>query len=120
MRKEEKRLRRKRSIRRKISGSAEKPRMSVHKSLKNISVQIVDDVENKTLCSVSTLSSNVRGKLKTSTRKNIKAAEILGEEIAKIAAEKKITKIVFDRSGYNYHGAVKALADAARKGGLKF
>jgi large subunit ribosomal protein L18 len=120
MKKLQRRLRRKRAIRRKISGSAEKPRMSVHKSLKNITVQLIDDIENKTLCSMSTLSPKVRERLTAPTRKNNKAAEVLGEEIAKLAAEKKITKVVFDRSGYTYHGAVKALADAARKGGLQF
>ena len=120
MKKEQRRLRRKKSIRKKISGSMEKPRMSIHKSLKNISVQIINDIENKTLCSASTLSPKVREKLSAATRKNIKAGEVLGEEIARLAAEKNITKVVFDRSGYTYHGAVKALADAARKGGLKF
>ncbi|MGB2662186.1 MAG: 50S ribosomal protein L18 [Candidatus Omnitrophota bacterium] len=120
MKNEERRLRRKRSIRRKVSGSPERPRMSVHKSHKNINVQIIDDVGNKTLCSLSTLSPKVQEKLSAATRKNVKSAAVLGEEIAKIAAEKSITKVIFDRSGYNYHGAVKAIADAARKGGLQF
>ena len=108
MKKEQRRLRRKKSIRKKISGSMEKPRM------------IINDIENKTLCSASTLSPKVREKLSAATRKNIKAGEVLGEEIARLAAEKNITKVVFDRSGYTYHGVVKALADSARKGGLKF
>ena len=120
MKTEAKRIRRKRSIRRKIFGSAERPRMSVHKSLKNISVQIIDDVQNKTLCSLSTLSPKMKEKIKAKTYKSVNSAKMLGEEIAKIAAQKNIKKIVFDRSGYQYHGAVKALADAAREGGLEF
>jgi large subunit ribosomal protein L18 len=120
MKKEARRLRRKRSIRRKVFGSAERPRMSVHKSLKNISVQIIDDIQNKTLCSLSTLSPRVREKLDSKTRKNAKFAKVLGGEIAKIAVEKGITKVVFDRSGYNYLGAIKTLADAARENGLQF
>jgi large subunit ribosomal protein L18 len=120
MKRDKQRSRRKMSVRRKIFGGPEKPRMSVHKSLKNISVQLIDDIENKTLCSLSTLSPKVREKLTAPTRKSIKAAEVLGEEIAKIAAGKNIKKVVFDRSGYMYHGSIKALADAARKGGLQF
>jgi large subunit ribosomal protein L18 len=120
MRKEQKRIRRKRSIRRKVSGTAERPRMSVHRSLKNINVQIVDDIQNKTICSLSTLSPAIRGKADAKTRKNINFATALGEEIAKIAQEKGIKKVVFDRSGYRYLGAVKAFAEAARKGGLDF
>ncbi|MFQ5952577.1 MAG: 50S ribosomal protein L18 [Candidatus Omnitrophota bacterium] len=120
MEKEKRRTRRKRSIRRKIFGSPERPRMTVHKSLKNISVQIIDDVQNRTLCGLSTLSPKVREKLKTATCKGTNSAKVLGEEVAKAAIEKNIKKVVFDRSGYRYHGAVKALADAARESGLEF
>ncbi len=112
--------RRKKSIRKKIFGTAEMPRVCIHKSNKNINVQIVNDIEGKTLCSLSTLSTALREKLKTSTRKNIHSATVLGEEIAKLAVPKGITKVVFDRAGYRYHGGVKALADAARKNGLQF
>lgn len=112
--------RRKKSIRKKIFGTAEMPRVCIYKSNKNINVQIVNDTEGKTLCSLSTLSAALREKLKTSTRKNIHSATVLGEEIAKLAVPKGITKVVFDRAGYRYHGVVKALADAARKNGLQF
>ncbi|MFH1552742.1 MAG: 50S ribosomal protein L18 [Candidatus Omnitrophota bacterium] len=116
------RNRRKRSIRKKVVGNAERPRMSVHKSNRNIYVQIINDIEGKTLCGASTRLVEAKGKGKTSaiTRKNVNFASVLGEEIAKTASGKGIKKIVFDRAGYQYHGAVKALADAARKNGLQF
>ncbi|MBF0493938.1 MAG: 50S ribosomal protein L18 [Candidatus Omnitrophica bacterium] len=112
--------RRKTSIRKKVSGTAERPRMCVNKSLKNIYVQIIDDVQGKTLCGMNTLSSAVKEKIKTVTRKNTASAVALGEGIAKLAAAKGIKKVVFDRAGYKYHGVVKALADSARKNGLQF
>ncbi|MGB2630691.1 MAG: 50S ribosomal protein L18 [Candidatus Omnitrophota bacterium] len=120
MKREKQRSRRKMSVRRKIFGSPGKPRMSVHKSLKTITVQIIDDVQSKTICGLSTLTPSVREKLKAKSGKNIDAAKVLGTEIAKLAAEKNVKKIVFDRSRYLYHGAVKALAEAARKAGLEF
>jgi len=120
MNKEIKRERRRKSIRKKIFGTNERPRMCMHKSLKNIYVQIINDLKNETLCGLSTESSLIKGKVKGETRKNVKAANFLGEEIAKLAIEKGIKKIVFDRAGYRYHGKVKAFADAARKGGLEF
>jgi large subunit ribosomal protein L18 len=94
--------------------------MCVHKSNRNINVQLVDDVENKTLCSVSTLSGALKGKLKGSCRKGTACGTALGEEIAKAASSKGIKKVVFDRGGYRYHGVVKAIAEAARKNGLEF
>jgi len=94
--------------------------MSVHKTLKNITVQIIDDVDGRTLCGLSTLSEKVKSRIKTGTRKSVASAEVLGEEIAKEAKAKGISKVVFDRAGKRYHGAVKALADAARKNGLEF
>lgn len=112
--------RRRRSIRKRIFGSSEKPRMSIHKSNRNINVQIIDDVEGRTLCALSTLSGELRGKIKGPSRKTVKVAEALGESVAKIAAAKGITKVVFDRGGYKYHGVVKSFADAARKNGLIF
>ena len=117
---EKQRARRKKSVRRKIFGSPERPRMSVHKSLRNITVQIIDDVQNKTICGLSTLTPVVREKLKTKSYKNVDSAKVLGTEIAKLAIEKNVKKIVFDRSRYLYHGAIKALAEAAREEGLKF
>jgi len=120
MKKEKARARRKRSIRKKISGTGERPRMSIHKSLRNIYVQIIDDVEGRTLCGLSSRSQAVGGRVNTLTRKNVDVATMLGEEIAKIAVPKGIKKVVFDRSRYRYHGVVKAFADSARKNGLEF
>ncbi len=114
------RSRRKRSIRKRISGSPAKPRMCVHKSNRNINVQIIDDIEGKTLCSVSTLSDVLKSKLKSSCRKKVECGTALGEEVAKAASSKGIRKVVFDRGGYRYHGVVKAIAEAARKNGLEF
>jgi len=118
MRKEQKKARRKKSIRKRISGTSEKPRLCIHKSLKNLYAQVVDDVDGKTLCGLSTCSKAI--KTKGVSRKNIDAANMLGEEIAKIAVTKGLKKVVFDRSGYKYHGVVKAFADTARKNGLEF
>ncbi|MBD3426026.1 MAG: 50S ribosomal protein L18 [Candidatus Omnitrophica bacterium] len=112
--------RRKKSIRKKISGSSERPRMAVRKSNRNLFVSIIDDVEGKTLCGASTLSKEIKGKKAADTRKNLNFAEMLGEVIAKKAAEKGVKKVAFDRGGNHYHGVIKALADAARKNGLEF
>jgi len=114
------RTRRKKSIRKKISGTEARPRMSVHKSNRNIYIQIINDVEGRTLCGVSTRPSGSKGKTGAGTHKNINFAAALGEEIAKVAVKKGIKTVVFDRSGYRYHGVIKAVADAARKGGLEF
>ena len=105
-----------RSIRRKIVGTAERPRLSVYRSLKNIFVQIIDDNAGKTLVSASTIEKGS----KTENGSNIEAAKKVGEAIAKKALDKGIDTVVFDRSGYVYTGRVKALADAAREAGLKF
>ncbi len=120
MKKVMQKARRKKSIRKKISGTPEKPRMCIHKSLKNITVQVIDDISGKTVCGISSLSPALKDRFKAVTRKNINVATALGEEIAKAAMDKGIKEVVFDRSGYKYHGAVKALADAARKQGLQF
>ena len=112
--------RRKKSIRKKLSGTSERPRMCVHKSNKNIYVQIINDIEGKTLCGLLAKNTAFGKEVGTSTCKNIKFAEALGENIAKAAAEKGIKKVVFDRAGYRYHGVIKAIADAARKNGLEF
>lgn len=102
-------------LRNKITGTAERPRLLVKRSLKNISAQIIDDTVGKTLVAVTSAckSFNEYGG-------NIAAASNIGEQIAKLAAEKNITSVVFDRGGRQYHGRVKALADAAREGGLVF
>lgn len=102
-------------VRRKISGTAERPRLCVYRSNSNIYAQIIDDVAGKTLVQASTLDKEVKTKYS-----NKAAAKEVGTLIAKRATEKKITEIVFDRSGYIYHGVVKELAEAAREGGLKF
>ena len=110
--------RRRMRVRRKVSGTAECPRISVRRSLKHIYTQIVDDEKGETLVTVSTRTPEVRSEIGYGG--NIKAAEAVGMLLAKKAAEKQISRVVFDRGGRRYHGRVKALADAARKGGLQF
>ena len=102
-------------VRRKISGTAERPRLCVYRSNTNIYVQIIDDVAGNTIVSASTLDKEVKNK-----HANIEAAKEVGTLIAKRASEKNINEVVFDRGGYIYHGVVKNLAEAAREGGLKF
>ena len=109
----EKRLKIKRRIRGKISGTGERPRMSVFRSNKQIYVQIIDDLSGKTLVSASSLGMTDK------VTKKEEAAKV-GELVAQKAKDAGITTVVFDRNGYLYHGRVKELADAARKGGLKF
>ena len=104
------------SIRRKISGTAERPRLSVFRSLQNIFVQLIDDTTGNTLVSASTIEKGA----KIENGSNVEAAKKVGEAIAKKALEKGIDTVVFDRGGYIYTGRVKALADAAREAGLKF
>ena len=99
-------------IRGKISGTAERPRMSVVRSNKGIYVQVIDDLTGNTIVAAS--SKGLEGGTK------VEVAAKVGEEIAKRAMEKGVTEVVFDRNGYLFHGRVKSLADAARKGGLKF
>ena len=113
--KNESRLIRHARVRRKISGTPERPRLSVYKSLKGIYAQIIDDVNGKTLVAASTLDKEVKTKAS-----NVEAAKEVGELVAKRAAKAGIKTIVFDRGGYQYHGKVKALAEAAREGGLEF
>lgn len=102
-------------VRTKISGTAERPRLSVFRSNKGIYVQVIDDVAAKTLVSASTLDKEVKTKAS-----NIEAAKEVGELIAKRAIKAGIKTVVFDRGGYIYHGKVKALAEAAREAGLEF
>ena len=102
-------------VRRKISGTAERPRLCVYRSNSNLYVQIIDDVAGKTLAQASTLDKEVKTK-----HANKEAAKEVGTLIAKRALDKKIESVVFDRGGYIYHGVVKELAEAAREGGLKF
>lgn len=112
------RIRRHKSARKSLNGDTERPRLSVHRSLKNLSAQVIDDTKQSTLFSMSTNDKEVKAKFAYGG--NIKAAAFFGEIFAKKAVEKGITKVVFDRSGYLYHGRVKAFADSARKGGLQF
>ena len=107
--------RRHKRVRRKISGTAECPRLCIYKSNTNVYAQIIDDVAGNTLVSASTLDKEVKTK-----HANKEAAKEVGTLIAKRASEKKIKEVVFDRSGYIYHGVVKELAEAAREGGLQF
>ena len=112
------RERRKLRIRRKISGTPDQPRLTVFRSAKHIYAQVVDDVAGSTLAHSSTLSPAVRGELDEATKSD--AAKKVGAAIAKLLIAKGITKVVFDRNGYLYHGRVAALAEAAREAGLKF
>jgi len=105
-------------VRKIVSGTSARPRMNVYKSLNHIYVQIIDDFEGRTLAAASSNDRELKGKIKTGG--NIEAAKTVGVLAAKRAIEKGIKKIVFDRGGYPYHGRVKALADAAREGGLEF
>ena len=111
------RLRRKTRVRKKITGTSDKPRLNVFRSAKNISVQLIDDTAGSTLVSASTtekLFNDAKGK------GSVVGAKLIGEEIAKRASTKGVKDVVFDRSGYRYHGRVKALAEAAREKGLRF
>jgi large subunit ribosomal protein L18 len=112
------RERRKLRIRQKISGTSEQPRLSVFRSAKHIYAQVVDDVAGSTLAHASTLSRDVRGEVTAATK--LDAAKKVGHAIAKLLLAKGISKVVFDRNGYLYHGRIRALADAAREAGLKF
>jgi large subunit ribosomal protein L18 len=99
-------------IRRKLAGTAERPRLNVYRSLNHIYAQVIDDQAGVTIASASTI--------KVKTGGNIAAAKEIGKTIAELAKEKGVKKVVFDRGGYLYHGRIKALADAAREGGLEF
>lgn len=102
------------SKRKRVRGTPERPRLSVFKGNKHIYAQVIDDSEGKTLVASSTLKKGAKA------TSNIKAAEKIGEDIAQKAKSKGITKVVFDRGPFLYHGRIKALAEAARKGGLEF
>jgi large subunit ribosomal protein L18 len=111
-----KRLRRKRRISFKVKGTAERPRLAVFRSNSAFYAQVINDDAGKTLLALSTISKDLKGKTKN-TKEGVSA---LGEALAQKALTAKIDKVVFDRAGYLYHGKVKAFADGARKGGLKF
>ena len=113
------REKRKKRVRRKVLGTSERPRLSVFRSAKNIYAQIIDDTSFNTLVQVSTISKDVRDKVKGISG-NKEGASMIGKLIAQRAQEKGIKKVVFDRNGFLYHGRVKSLAEAAREGGLEF
>lgn len=115
--KNESRQRRKIRIRKKVHGTGERPRLVVFRSNMHIYAQIVNDVKGATLVSASTLSLS---KSEPGLHCNKSGAERVGKEIARLAKEKNISKVVFDRNGYIYHGRIKAVADGAREGGLEF
>lgn len=112
------RLQRHKRVRRKITGTTQRPRLCVFRSANNIYAQIIDDTNRVTLVSASTLDAEVKGAVNHTGNKE--AARKVGEMIAKKAVEKGITEVVFDRGGYLYHGRIQVLAEGAREAGLKF
>ncbi len=114
----ESRLNRKARIRKKLTGTTERPRLTVYKSLKHLHAQVIDDGSGKTLAHASTLSKELKGKLDDGDKKA--AAKQVGLLIAERCKAAKIEKVVFDRNGFPYHGRIAAIADGAREGGLQF
>jgi large subunit ribosomal protein L18 len=107
--------------RKRISGTKERPRLSVFRSVTHIYAQVIDDMSGQTLVSASTVEPTLKGAFDKAVRgSNIKGAEAIGKAIAERSIEKGITRVVFDRSGFLYHGRIRAVADAARKAGLDF
>jgi large subunit ribosomal protein L18 len=118
---EDRRYRIKLRLRKRISGDQDRPRLTVYRSLTHIYVQVIDDMTGKTVASAATTEAAVKSGLKGKTRGSNKAgAELIGQTIAQRLKDKGITKVVFDRNGYLYHGRIQAVADAARKAGLEF
>ncbi len=116
--KHKRRLRRKMRIRKRIFGTADRPRMSVFRSHKNIYVQLIDDLSGTTICEANT--RNVALQKSISYGGNQNAARLIGQEIAQRAKAKGVSRVLFDRNGYRFHGRLKALADAFQKEGIKF
>ena len=116
--KKERALRRKRRVRGKVVGTPHRPRLTVYRSLKHIYAQIVDDVNRKTITATASTGKAVRAQL-ASKAKKADVAKLVGRELARLAAEKGISQVVFDRNRYRYHGRVKAVADGLREGGVK-
>jgi large subunit ribosomal protein L18 len=107
--------------RKRIAGTKDRPRLSVFRSVTHIYAQVIDDMSGETLVSASTVEASVKGALDKGTRGgNVKGAEAIGTAIAQRSIEKGIKRVVFDRSGFLYHGRIRAVADAARKAGLEF
>ncbi len=116
--KRQRRARIRRRIRSTIRGTADQPRLSIYKSNKHVYAQLVNDRMGHTLAAASTKTEEIAGQIKDKTKQE--AAGIVGKHLAKLADDKGIDKVVFDRSGYKYHGVIEALADGAREGGLDF
>lgn len=112
--KQTRRARRKRGLRKKIIGTPERPRLTVFRSLQHMYAQVVDDMSGKTVAAASTVQD------KAAAGGNVKAAEVVGAAVAERAKAAGVTKVVFDRNGFHFHGRVKAVAEAARKAGLEF
>jgi large subunit ribosomal protein L18 len=107
--------------RKRISGTAERPRLNVFRSLSHIYAQVIDDLSGKTLVSASSVDPSLKGTFASGVRgTNLKGAEAIGKAIAERSMEKGIKRVVFDRGGFLYHGRIRAVADAARKAGLEF
>ena len=104
-------------IRKKVIGTPQRPRLNVYRSLNHIYVQVIDDLKGETLAAASTAEGKKDGRV---TGGNVASAKTVGKKIAELAKQKGITKVVFDRGGYIYHGRIKAVADAAREAGLQF
>ena len=115
----ERRTRKKARVRRKVYGTAERPRFTVFRSTRHVYAQIIDDAHGKTIVSASSLSKTLKDQVKSAPSEK-EVCRLVGMAAAKMALEKKISEVVFDRNGYLYHGRVKAVADGAREAGLKF
>jgi large subunit ribosomal protein L18 len=115
----ERRARRKKSVRRKISGTAERPRLTVYRSLSHIYAQVIDDAKMHTIVAASSADKDVKAKIDAASGK-IEESKIVGELLAQRAAAAGVKSVVFDRNGFIYHGRLKALADGAREAGLQF
>ena len=113
------RIRKKQHIRKKLIGTTQKPRLVVYKSLKHIYAQLVDDANQRTITGISSLTKDLKDEVAKAKNK-VEVAKIVGDRIGKKARDLKYDSVVFDRNGYIYHGRVKAVAEAARKVGLKF
>ena len=107
-------------LRKRVKGTGERPRLSLHPSVKHLEAQLVDDFEQKTLLGISTKSKEFKKMIGKDVASNVKAATTFGEWVAERAKQKGIQKVVFDRGGFLYHGRIKAFADAARSKGLQF
>jgi large subunit ribosomal protein L18 len=119
-RKSDRRLKRRRRVRKSVTGTSDRPRLSVFRSLRNVYAQIIDDSAGRTLAYASSLELVRSGSLDAVRAGNREGAELVGTTIAERAKEAGVSRVRFDRGGYKYHGRVQALADGARKGGLEF